>query len=347
MEAETTAETSTAGAQLKGRRVLTKEASAFLLDYARNTNSHPNKQEKLHLLERVRQYPGCEAYTIEKLKSWFNYHRRGGKGIHDNVHSSAVMSPTDSFANDASILFPSLTPAVLRHLDALLKARPDPNDATISIWASRLGAPHNDVVAWIDYQKAISHSRSDSEHLSSMSPVVQRPHLPTPSKSVSPSVTPMNRNISLPPIEVKHEPSTADSPVISRLSPPRNPIHLPSNSSLFRVALPPSSDVANKLDKAPPLRRKRDDSTIPSHIPPPAPPPAPKISPITLLGNNIRHIISSSAASSTDAAVPTTISEFDAKFHLCEGKMKQFIHDVEQGNLRHLGWGPSLTESTL
>lgn len=75
------------------RARLTKEGSAFLSstslpsaslplcsstssDYARTINSYPQKTEKLDILASLRAIPGNDAFTFEKLSSWFARNRK-------------------------------------------------------------------------------------------------------------------------------------------------------------------------------------------------------------------------------------------------------------------------------
>ncbi|KAH7911374.1 hypothetical protein BJ138DRAFT_1150742 [Hygrophoropsis aurantiaca] len=322
------AESSASGAKSKNKRVtfkLTKDASNHLVEYAKTKTAYPRKDQKLLLLERVQQFPGCGTYTYEQLSAWFGNHRNQLKRIHTlaNTHNSEHA--------DASILFPSLTPPILRRLDALLKTRPDPKDAIVSIWASRLGAPFDDVVAWIEYQKALSDPQYDSEQPTSQSPVIQRSHLPTPSKSLSPIITTVNRNMSLPPIAVKLEASALDSPMVSPVSASRYPVHTPSTTLPLRAPMP-SSSILDRLDTVEPLRRKRDDGqTKISSVPLVAPTVYPKISLKNSLSNKLRPLVLASGSHGESA--PTTVSDFAARYQPYEQKITQVVREAEQGNL--------------
>lgn len=163
-------------------------------------------------------------------------------------------------------VFPKLTPTHLQQLRVLYRKRTDPSEGIITFWADRIKADRTEVAAWIQYQqeKAKENNVSatpESPDLTlrelagdSVSPTIAefpRPHLPTPAKSLSPSISPRTRVPSLPPIAVKLEdPRQCLSPVFEwslgtpSLLPTVSASYVHSNEPRSALdGLPPSSTL--------------------------------------------------------------------------------------------------------
>ncbi|KAI9568788.1 hypothetical protein HD554DRAFT_2095683 [Boletus coccyginus] len=204
---------------------LTTDGAAFLTNYARTVNSYPHKPEKEGILATLRTIPGNEAFTLQKLSSWFARHRNP---------SGDPLTPV--LLDDDTILFPKLTPTHLQQLRVLYKKRADPSEGIITFWAERIKVEREEVAAWIQYQQEKAKENgigthpespdiplrqlvSESANVSPTASAFPRPHLPTPANSLSPTISPQTRLPSAPPIAVKEEPRQSLSPVSSFTSP--------------------------------------------------------------------------------------------------------------------------------
>jgi hypothetical protein len=107
-------------------------------------------------------------------------------------------------------VFPTLAQSQLEVLRTLLRNNPNPAKEMIDIWATCIKAELEDVKMWISYHQAKAVPREASEQSMSASPTAPHPHLPTPARSLSPRV----REMSLPLIATKEEPSPSGTPLL-------------------------------------------------------------------------------------------------------------------------------------
>jgi len=296
---------------------LSKEAIAFLTNYASVINSYPQSEEKQSILASIHSIPGNEWYTTQRLSSWFARHRN------PSPSSALPLAAVD----EETILFPKLTPKHLQQLRLLYKKRTDPAENIITFWAERINADRHEVIAWFQYQQEKAkgnqchQSTPDSPDIplqqlvrdldgseGCASPTVltrPRTHLPTPSQS--PSESPHERMPSLPPIAVKlEEPRQCLSP-ISLVTPiSAHPLHAlrPSHSTSFRAGAQLSRD-SSRLFAATVRKSLRDN---PAQNDPP----------------------------------PKTPDEFAAKFVTFEKMIDAFMEKHKSGQLARLGWDPNV-----
>jgi len=134
-----------------------------------------------------------------------------------------IMHPL--FMQSSLTVFPSLAQNQLEVLRTLVQNNPTPTKDMINIWAARTHAELEDVKMWVSYQQAKAMPREPSEHSMSASPTTSHPHLPTPARSLSPRV----REMSLPLIATKEEPSPPGTPLLKASTHPAHVSH--TNSS--------------------------------------------------------------------------------------------------------------------
>ncbi|KAH7883236.1 hypothetical protein F5I97DRAFT_1903455 [Phlebopus sp. FC_14] len=313
----------------------------YTKDYARTINSYPNKGEKLQLLAKVQAIPGNDAFTLDKLASWFNRHRNPAHAASraKDRHSPMEETPIPRFVDDDSILFPKLTPTHLAQLQGLYRKRPEPAEGIITFWATRLNADRDEVAAWIQYQQVKARAAAvatspTSESASPTTPTMfPKPHLPTPAMSMSPPHSPEMRMHSLPPIAVKMEGSRrSESP------PTMGPVVSPpvAHKSSFPL-MPLTSQTTSISANLPPVARL--------HHPAPQPKIPLKSPPDAQLMGHLRNSMLQDIATS-ERIPPSTAEEFDARFRPYERSIQSFVQNVESGRLKHLGWDASQISET-
>ncbi|KAF8141183.1 hypothetical protein EV363DRAFT_1307328 [Boletus edulis] len=319
---------------------LTREGAAYLTNYARTVNPYPQRNEKQDILAALRTIPGNDAFTMQRLTSWFARHRNPSGDLHTPV-----------LVDDETILFPKLTPMHLQQLRVLYKKRIDPSESIIIFWADRIKAERAEVAAWIQYQqekakeddvRAMPESPdiplqqlvgdlvSDSASVSPTVSEFPRPHLPTPAKS--PSISPQTRMPSLPPIAVKvEEPRQCLSPVSSL----GTPSILNPRPSIY----PYPNEQRSPLDVFPPLTRHLFQAAKLSPLGTTVPNTG---GPNKTLRTSIRDSLQPDAIPSEQP--PRSVDEFAAKFAKVENMIEAFMKKYESGQLVGLGWDSSLSK---
>lgn len=202
----------------------------------------------------------------------------------------------------------------------------------IDVWSVCIKAEPEQVSKWVSYHQAkAAPLRGTPEQSISVSPTAPLPHLPTPARSLSPAHA---RDMSLPLIAAKEEASPT-SPLLGKQ-------WLTQTVPVSHTSFPQQTKVgADVLDERnPPFMRKPSlDGARPLRDVPTTTP-----SPVKQLVKDIQNSITSHRPGSSRK--PSTHEEFNAMFKPYEKMMTQFINNVENGKLRHLGWEPSLHEAT-
>lgn len=308
------AETSAAGAK---RQRLNPEARKLLKHFAEHVSMYPDSYQKQDLLVQVRRLHGCGQVDVKHISTWFTRYRASTR--------------KKSMQDDDSILFTDFTSEQLDILRPLLRNNPFPKKEMIDIWSVCIKGEPEQVSKWVLYHQAkAAPLRGTSEQSTSVSPTAPLPHLPTPARSLSPARA---RGMSLPLIATKEEPSPT-SPLLDKWPTHTAPV---SHTSLPQHATV-GADVLDELN--PPFMRKPSSDgprllrDIPAMIP----------SPAKQLAKDINYSLTSHHSGSSHK--PSTRAEFDAMFKPYEKMMTQFIHNVECGKLRHLGWEPNSHKAT-
>ncbi|KAG2069678.1 hypothetical protein BDR04DRAFT_1143215 [Suillus decipiens] len=311
------AETSAAGAK-RHRHRLTLEARKLLKDFAEHVSMYPDSHQRQHLLDRVRRLHGCGHADTKHITVWFARYRNIAK--------------KKSIQDDDSILFTNFTSEQLDILRPLLRNNPFPKKKMIDVWSVCIKAEPEQVSKWVSYHQAkAAPLRGTPEQSISVSPTAPLPHLPTPARSLSPAHA---RDMSLPLIAAKEEASPT-SPLLGKQ-------WLTQTVPVSHTSFPQQTKVgADVLDERnPPFMRKPSlDGARPLRDVPTTTP-----SPVKQLVKDIQNSITSHRPGSSRK--PSTHEEFNAMFKPYEKMMTQFINNVENGKLRHLGWEPSLHEAT-
>ncbi|VDC05102.1 unnamed protein product [Peniophora sp. CBMAI 1063] len=159
---------------------ISNAARQLLLDYYTNIGTHPPRDARITLAQKVSRLDNIQ-YTTEQVSNWFVNRRNSSRNIPDRSASAHAAPPLDTQHLDHN---------VVQALDTLFTRTPTASDRDVGRWCNDLQIPLLQGLRLVDQMRARRNT-------------IQTTSLPTPSSTASPEV----RSLELP-IIIKVEQET-------------------------------------------------------------------------------------------------------------------------------------------